>query len=170
MANILPKDELLFKKIETEHIKVDPVLWNVIYQYIGDAIIAINLIVRSFIDFNNPIPKKELQRILNHTKRLIDIIKKLDNPQDISLDEKDGLFKTIKQKNLKLDPVTKELFGNYVRNDINIINLVCITYVDPLDRRAVVRIEDAKKILEHTRSTMRFLDRLRDSTTKLEVF
>ena len=51
MANILPKDELLFKRIETEHIKVDPVLWNVIYQYIGDAVIAINLIVRSFIDF-----------------------------------------------------------------------------------------------------------------------
>ena len=170
MANILPKDEELFKKITAEHIRVDPVLWNVIYQYIGDTILVINLLTRSFIDDNQPIPKEEAKTILDYTKRLIEIIKKLDNPQGISPDEKDELFKAIKQKNLKLDPVTKELFGNYVRNDINVINIICGTYVDPIDKREAVSISDAKKILDHTRTTMRFLDRLREATTKLEVF
>lgn len=170
MANILPKDEELFKKIETEHIQVDPVFWNVIYQYIGDAIIAINLIVRSFIDYNDTVPKEELKKILDHTRRLIEVIKKIRNPETIPNDEKDGLFRTIRQKNLKLDPVTYELFGNYVRNDINIINLICMTYTDSSDRRAIVRTEDARKILEHTRSTMAFLDRLRKATVKMEAF
>lgn len=59
MANILPEDEELFKNIATEHIQINPVLWNVIYQYIGDPIIVINLLVRSFIDYNQPIPKNE---------------------------------------------------------------------------------------------------------------
>ena len=34
MANLLPKDEKLFVQIARDHIQVDPVLWNVIYQYI----------------------------------------------------------------------------------------------------------------------------------------
>lgn len=170
MANILPKDEELFKRIAAEHIQVDPVLWNVIYQYIGDTILVINLLTRSFIDDNQPIPKEEAKTILIYTERLIDIIKKLDDPLSISPDEKDELFKAIKQRNLKLDPVTKELFVNYVRNDIYIINIICGTYIDPSDRRGAVRIEDAKKILDHTRSTMRFLDRLREATSKPEVF
>jgi len=170
MANILPKDEDLFNKIATEHIQVDPVLWNVIYQYIGDSIIVINLLVRSFIDDNQPIPKNEAKRILDYTKRLIDVIRKLSHPENISNDEKDNLFRIIKDKNLKLDPVTYELFGNYVRNDVNIINLICMTYIDTLDKREAVSIDDAKKILEHTRSTMRFLDRLREATSKKEAF
>lgn len=170
MANVLPKDEELFTKIAKEHIQVDPVLWNVIYQYIGNTIMAINFQVRLYIDDNKPMPKQDAQQILNYTKRLIEVIKILDNPQDINPGEKDELFQTIKQKNLKLDPVTKELFGNYVRNDINIINIICGTYVDPMDRRSAVRIEDAKKILDHARSTVRFLDRLREATSKKEVF
>jgi hypothetical protein len=170
MANVLPKDEELFTKIAREHIQVDPVLWNVIYQYIGNTIMAINFQVRLYIDDNQPVPKKDAQQILDYTKRLIDVIKKLDNPQDISPDEKDELFRTIKQKNLKLDPVTKELFTNYIRNDLNIINIICGTYVDPLDKREAVSVPDAQKILDHTRSTVRFLDRLREATSKREVF
>jgi hypothetical protein len=170
MANILPKDEELFEKIKKENIQVDPVLWNVIYQYIGDTILVINLLVRSFIDYNQPIPKTEAQRILNYTKRLIDVIKKIRSNENIPDDEKDELFRTIKQKNLKLDPVTYELFGNYVRNDVNIINLICMLYADPLDKRDTISMDDAKKILEHTRSTMRFLDRLRQATSKKEAF
>jgi hypothetical protein len=170
MANLLPKDEELFQRISRERIHVNPVLWNVIYQYIGDPVIVINLTVRLYIDNNQLIPKPEAKKILTYTKRLKEIIKKLDNPQDIKDDEKDQLFQTIKRENLKLDPVTDELFGNYVRNDINIINLICIDYVDPEDTREAMTIEHGKKILEHTRSTMHFLDRLREATSKKETF
>lgn len=170
MANLIPRDEELFAKIAREHIFVDPALWNVIYQYIGDPIIVINLLVRSYIDNNQPLPKEEARKILNYTKRMVEITKKLDHPETISSEEKDTLFLIIKKENLKLDPVTDELFGNYVKNDINIINLICIDYLDPLDEREFVSTEHAKKILEHTRSTMRFLDRLREATSKKEAF
>lgn len=170
MANLIPKDEELFARIAREHIYVDSVLWNVIYQYIGDPIIVINLLVRSYIDNNQPIPKEEAKRILNYTNKLIAIIKKLDHPEAIPDNEKDSLFQIIKKENLKLDPITDELFGNYVKNDINIINLICIDYLDPLDEREAVSIEHGQKILEHTRSTMRFLDRLREATSKKEAF
>ncbi|MEI8176635.1 MAG: hypothetical protein WCG78_07205 [Candidatus Omnitrophota bacterium] len=170
MAHILPKDEELFKRIAREHIQVDPALWNAIYQNVGDVIIVINLLVRSYIDDNQEIPKTEAGKILEYTKRLISVIKKIDHPEAIAADEKDQFFRAIRDRGLRLDPVTHELFGNYVRNDINIINLVCINCVDPLDTRETMTIADARKILDHTRSTMRFLDRLREATSKSETF
>ena len=170
MANILPKDEELFAQIAREHIQVDPVLWNVIYQYIGDAVIVINLTVRYYIDHNEIIPKDEAGKILVFTERLVEIIKKLKRPESIPEDEKDALFRTIKEKNLKLDKITDELFGNYVRNDLNIINLIVGNYVDPLDESEGIPAEDGRKILEHIHSTMRFLDRLRVATSKKEGY
>lgn len=170
MANIPPKDEELFEKIAKERIFVDPVLWTLIYQHIGDQVILINLIIRFYLDKASPLPKVEAKRILNCTKRMIEVMKKLDQPESIADNEKDPLFQIIKKERLKLDPITDELFSNYVRNDINIINLVCINYIDPLDEREAVSLEDARKILEHTRSTMKFLDRLREATSKKKQF
>lgn len=170
MANLLPKDEELFQRIAQEHIYVDPVLWTLIYQYIGDQILLINLTVRYYLDDGALMPKQEAKKILDCTKRMIEVMKKLDHPEAISEGEKDTLYQILKKENLKLDPITDELFGNYVRNDINIINLVCIDYVDPLDEREVVAVKDAQRILDHTRSTMRFLDKLREATFKKEAF
>lgn len=170
MANLLPKDEELFNQIARENIQVDPVLWNVIYQYIGDAILVINLTVRYYIDHNEIVPKDEARKILVFTKRLVEIIKKLDHPENISNDEKDSLFKTIKEKNLKLDKITDELFGNYVRNDTNIINIIVGNYVDPLDESEGISVTDGKRILDHIHSTMRFMDRLRIATSKKEAY
>ena len=73
-------------------------LWNVIYQYIGDAVIVINLTVRYYIDHNEIIPKDEANKILVFTERLVEIIKKLKHPENIPEDEKDALFRTIKEK------------------------------------------------------------------------
>lgn len=170
MAKLLPQDEEFFQKIAKERIYVDPVLWTVIYQHIGDSIIVINLLVRYYIDDNQSIPKQEAKRILDYTKRMIEVIKKLTYHELIEDNEPDPLFKIIKKENLRLDPIVDELFGNYVRNDVNIINLVVIDYIDPLDEREAVSLEDGKKILEHTRSTMRFLDRLREATSRKEAF
>lgn len=170
MANLLPKDEELFQRIAQEHTYVDPVLWTLIYQYIGDQILLINLTVRYYLDDGTPMPKQEAKKILDCTKRMIEVMKKLDHPEAIPDTEKDTLYQILKKENLKLDPITDELFGNYVRNDINIINLVCIDYVDPLDEREVVAVKDVQRILDHTHSTMRFLDKLREATSKKEAF
>lgn len=170
MANLLPGDEELFAQIARERIQVDPALWNVIYQYIGDTIIIINLTVRYYVDHNEIVPKDEARKILIFTKRLVEIIKKLKHPENISADEKDQLFRTIKEKNLRLDKITDELFGNYVRNDINIINIIAGSYVDPLDESDGISVVDGRKIIDHIQSTMRFMDRLRIATSKKEAY
>ena len=169
MAKILPKDEEMFQQIAREHIYVDPVLWTIIYGYIGDCIISINLLVRYFADSNRPVPKEEAQKIIGYTKRMVEIIKKLTQPDLIKDNEPDPLLQIVKKEDLKLDPVTDELFGNFVRNDIYMIELIVGDYIDPLDTREGIIVERAQKILEHTHSTTRFMDRLREATSRKEV-
>lgn len=170
MANLVPHDEELFKKIEQEHIQVPEVLWNVIYQYIGDPITVINMLVRFYTDEGKMLPKESAKQILDYTKRMIGVMEKLAKPQEISDDEKDPLFREIKEKNLKLDPDTDHLFRNYVRNDIYVINLIIGDYLDFLDTREAVSLKDASKILEHIYTTMHFMDRLRVATARKEAY
>lgn len=170
MANIVPQDEEFFRKIEQEHIQVPEVLWNVIYQYIGDPITVINMLVRFYTDDGQMLPKEDAKQILDYTKRMLEIMEKLYHPENISGDEKDPLFKEIKAKNLKLDPATDHLFRNYVRNDIYMINLIVGDYVDPLDTREAISIRDASKILEHIYTIMHFMDRLRVATARKEAY
>jgi hypothetical protein len=166
MAKLLPRDEELFAQIAREHIYVNPVLWTIIYQYLGDCISVINVLVRYYIDSNLAVPKKEAERILIYTNRMIEIIQKLTDHNLIKADEPDPLLQRVKKENLKFDPITDELFGNYVRNDIYMITLIITDYLDPLDTREAISIEHAGKILEYTRSTMRFMDRLREATSR----
>lgn len=170
MANLLPRDEELFKRIETDHIRVDPALWNVIYQYVGDPILVINLLVRSFTDDQQPLPKEEAKKILDYTSRIIEVMDKLYQPENIGDEEKDPLLREIKAKNLKLDPVTDELFRNYIRNDIYMVNLIVGDYVDPVDPREVVSFEDSKKILGYINKSRQFMDRLRRATAQKEAY
>ncbi len=170
MANILPEDEKLFKQIEREHIQVEPVLWNVIYQYIGDPITVINFLVHSYTDSGETLPKEDARKILDYTRRMLEVMEKLDHPESISDTEKDPLFREIKLKDLKLDEITDHLFRNYVRNDIYIINLIVGDYIDPLDDREAVSIKDANKILGHIQTTINFMDRLRIATSRQEAF
>lgn len=169
MAKILPKDEELFAQIEREHIQVAPVLWTVIYQYTGDCITAISFLARYYIENNIGMPKEEAGKILEQTRRMIEIIEKLTHHELIKDDEKDALLKAIKRDNLNLDPVTDELFGNYVRNDIHMINFIATDFIDPLDNREFMPVENIQKILGYVRSTTRFMNRLREATSKKKV-
>ena len=170
MANILPGDEESFKRIEREHIQVDPLLWNLIYQHIGDPVIVINLTVRYYVDNSEAIPQEEAEKILVSIKRMVEIIKKIHQPETITPDEKDPLFRMIKEKGLKLDPVTDELFTQPIRNDLNIISVNIGMHVYPSNKDRSIPIEDGRKILDHIRSTMTFLDRLRIATSKKEAY
>ena len=170
MANPLPNEQELYERIAKEQIKVHPELWTAIYHYISDSIIVINLIVRYFIDKNQTIPKQEARRILDHADRMTKVYKKLIYHELIKDDEKDPLFKTIKQQNLRLHPVVHELFTHHMPNNINIIKIIVSDYLDPMDGRETISTEHGKKILSYAHSTIQFLDKLREATSKKEVF
>ncbi len=170
MANITSRDEEHFKEIEKSHIQVPEVLWNVLYQYIGDPITVINMLVRFYTDDGKMLPKEEAKKILDYTKRMLDIMEMLYHPEKISDDEKDPLLKEVKAKNLKLDAVTDDLLRNYVRNDLYMINLIVGDYVDTKDEREAVSVRDASKILNHIRTTLHFMDRLRIATARKEAY
>ena len=170
MANILPEDEEFFKRIEREHIQVDPLLWNLIYQHIGDPIIVINLTVRYYLDNGEPIPQAEANKILISIKRMVEIINKIHKPESIAADEKDPLFRVIKEKGLKFDAVTDELFTQYIRNDLNVISMAVGLHIDLSKEGQSFPDEEAMRILDHIRSTMCFLDRLRIATSKKETY
>lgn len=165
MANFLPKDEELFDKIAREHIQVAPELWTVIYQHIGDAIMAIRLLVYNYAQNDLPVPKDKAKEVIRFTDRIIDVIAKITyHDRFIKDDDPDPFFQIIKKKELKLDPVTDELFGNYVRNDVYVISLIAQNYVDPLDTGNGIPVKDSRKILEHIDSTIRFMDKLMQAT------
>jgi hypothetical protein len=166
MANIIPEDEKLFEQIEREHIQVSPVLWTIIYQYIGDCVIAISFLARYYIDNNIGMPKEDAKKILVLTRRIINVIDKLTHHELIKDDEKDGLLQAVKLDNLNLDPVSDELFGNYVRNDIHMIDFIVSDFTDPLDTREVMAVETIQKILDHVRTTRHFMERLREATSR----
>lgn len=170
MANILPEDEEFFERIEREHIQVDPLLWNIIYQHIGDPVIVINLTTRYYIDSNEPIPQDEAKKILISTKRMVEIINKIHKPESITVDDKDPLFRMIKEKGLKLDPVTDELFTQPIRNDLNIISMNIGMHIYPSNKIRSIPIEEGIKILDRIRAIMSFLDRLRIATSTKEAY
>ncbi|MCX5699415.1 MAG: hypothetical protein NTX01_06930 [Candidatus Omnitrophica bacterium] len=170
MANILPKDEEFFKRIESERIQVDPLLWNAIYQHIGDPIIVINLTVRYYLDNGEPIPQAEANKVLISIKRMVEIINKIHKPESIAADEKDPLFRTIKEKGLKLDEVTDELFTQPIKNDLNFISIAVGMYIYFSKEGQSIPVEDGRNILDHIRTIMSFLDRLRIATSKKEAY
>ncbi len=167
MANLLPKDEELFKKISREHIQVDPALWTVIYHHIGDCIMAIKLLVYNYTHSNLSVPKDKAKEILGYTRRIIEVIQKITyHDRFIKDDEPDPLFQLIKKKDLKLDIITDDLFGNYVRNDVYAISLIAQNYTGASDPDEGIPVEDAQKILNHINSSQRFMERLRQATSK----
>lgn len=169
MANLIPKDEELFKRIEQENIQVSPVLWTIIYQYIGDCVTAVSFLVRYYTDNNIGMPKEDAKQILVLVKRIVDIIEKLTHHELIKDDEKDGLLLAVKLGDLNLDPITDDLFGNYVRNDIHMIDLIVTDFTDPLDTRELMPVENVQKILDHIHTTRQFIERLRQATSKRAV-
>ena len=84
MAKLLSEDEEFFKKIEQEHIQVSDVLWNVIYQYIGDPITVISMLVRFYTDDGQMLPKQEAKQILGYTRRMLEVMEKLYHPETVS--------------------------------------------------------------------------------------
>ncbi len=162
MANPIPNETELYERIKREQIHIHPLIWDVMYHYLGDYISVINLIASFYIEQNVPMPLRDARMILAFTHRIKDVVDKILHPTTIL--EEDGQLDKIKGKNISLHPIIKEFFTHYISNDTYGINLCVSFYLDPLDEQPIL-VEDVKKILEYTSSMREFLERLREVTS-----
>lgn len=163
MANPLSNEEEIFARIKEEKISVHPLIWQAIYQYVGDSISVINLIITNFVDYNEPIPVDDSRNILKHTGDIKAVFDKIVHTEKIV--EREGIFKVIKDKNVTLDPLIKELFAHYIANDNCAINFCVSFYLDP-GYEEEIPLKEAKKMLVHAKSMSDFLDKLREHTVE----
>lgn len=161
MANPHPDEKVLYERIKNERITVPPVIWDLIYRYLGDEISAITQITVSYHRYNQPIAVSDAKKILEHLTKINVIIRKILHHDRIE-NENERLFE-LKNFNSPLHPVINELFFHYVGNDAYGINMIVSYHVDPLDE-SPIPVEDAQKILNKTFTMKQFMDNLREFT------
>ncbi len=161
MANPLPNEIELYNRIKEEKIHIHPLIWDVMYHYLGDYISVINLVSSFYIEKNAPMSIRDARMILAFTHRIKNVVDKILHPSTIL--EEDTQLDKIKNKNISLHPIIKEFFTHYISNDTYGINLCVSFYLDPLDEQPIP-VEDVKKILGYTTSMREFLERLREIT------
>ena len=166
MANIHPQEKELYQRIKTEQIKVDPVIWDMIYRYLGEYVTEIELAAFYFEKNQEPIPIKEAGKILEWTEKIRDIVSKILHSETV---EGNMDFEKLKSVQPKLHKVINELFGHYVGNDVFSINMIVAESLFP-GQEQPVPVEFTEKIINHTRSIRRFLDKLREATTQTISF
>lgn len=163
MANPLPNEQELYEKIKSENIDVHPLIWDTMYHYLGDYISAITFLAFIYAEKNEPMPVIEAKKIIDYTRKIIDVVGKILHPEKIVNDGRS--LEQIRQENMQLHPIIHEFFTHYIPNDINCINFRVSYFLDPMDEQPVP-IEEVKKILDCTASMRNFLDRLREATNK----
>ncbi len=163
MANPLNNEQALYDQIRDEKIIVPWVIWDLMYRYLGDEISAITQITLSYWRSNEPIPINDAAKILEHSKKINTVIRKIIHHDEIK-DEKERIGE-LKDVNTKLHPILNELFFHYIGNDLYGIDLIVASYIDELDPQPVP-VEMARKVLNKTASMKLFMDRLREATNQ----
>ncbi len=167
MANPLPNEAELYQKIKGEKIEIDPKIWTLIYEHIGNAVTVINLIVSYFLEANKPMPIEEAKKIIDYTRTIKHTLDSILYPHQNHL--KDDLFKQVIKENINLHPIIIEMLNHYISNDTYSINLIIGDCLDPAAPQDVP-VEYLSKVIKHTHSLRQFLDNLREATLKLVVF
>lgn len=167
MANPLPNEKELYERIKSENISVHPLVWDTMYHYLGDYISAISFISLLYIEKNEPMTIADGKRIIEYTRKIIDVVGKILHPERINADGKS--LEQIKAENMKLHPLIHDFFTHYIPNDTNCINFRVSYYLDPIDENPIP-LEEVRKILDYTASMRNFLDRLREATNKGKGF
>ena len=167
MANPLPNEAALYQKIEDEKIELDHKVWTFLYEHIGNAITVINFMSSYYLQQNKPLPIIEAKKIINYTRKINHALDCILHPNQNYLE--DDLFKQLRNENLQLHPIIKEMLTHYVGNDVYGINLVIGDSLDPAAPQDVP-IEYLPRLIEKTQSIRKFLDRLRKSTSKKPGF
>ncbi len=163
MANPLNNEQALYDQIKNEKITVPLVIWDLMYRYLGDEISAMTQITLSYWRCNEPIPVSDAGKLLDHSKKINTVIRKIIYHDEIKDEnEKIGELRNI---NTKLHPILNELFFHYIGNDLYGIDLIVASYIDESDPQPVP-VEMARKILNKTASMKLFMDRLREATNQ----
>lgn len=163
MANAHTNEAELFARIKNENISMHPFVWDTLYLYLGDYITGINLIASYYVEKNESATLEDSQKILMYAKKMNEVLSKLLHHEKIN-NENERLEK-IKNENMVMHPVVKELVNHYIGNDINRINFIVSDYLDPLDPKPIV-IEHVKRILDSSLSMSLFLDKFRKATAR----
>lgn len=157
MANPLPNEKELYEKIKNEAIFIEPGIWDLLYQRIGDDITAINLLCQYYLANQEPIPPAEAEKILTYTRDIKDTVNKL------TVVSKEGYPFPQFTDTVPLHPIIREMFTHYIGNDVYVINLMVRDQVDPVDPQPIPE-ETAQKIVARLRTTREFIERLREAT------
>lgn len=157
MANPLPNEKELYEQISNERIKIDPEIWDLLYNRIGDDVSSVNLLCQYYLEAKQPVPVNEAKKILMYNRHIKEIIREVT-----VVSKKDFYFPEFSD-NMPLHPIIREMFTHYIGNDVHIINLIVQDTIDPIDPKPL-SLEIIKKILTHTRSIKEFMNRLREAT------
>lgn len=163
MAKTHVNEQELYDRIKNENIGIHPFVWDTLYFYLGDQISAINFIASYYVEKNEPIRIEDSRKILDYTRAMNGIVDKILHPENMR-GETQRLEK-IKNGNMIMHPVIRELVSHYVSNDIQGINFIVSFHLDPLGEEPVP-VEHAQKILDYTLSLRAFLDKLRKATQR----
>lgn len=157
MANPLSNEKELYAKITREKIGISPEIWDLLYHRIGDDLTAINLLCRYYYDGKEPVPVAEAGKILKYTRHIKEIVHKIAHVSESSLPFPEII------DDMPLQPVLRDMFTHYIGNDVYLINLIVGDHIDPLDPRDLP-LDAVAKILQHTRTIIEFMDKLREAT------
>ena len=161
MANPLPGEEALYNKIKDEKITIPPFVWDAMYNFLGDYVSVINFLVSYYVHQNKPVAIADARKILEYTRRSMDVIRKIIHPEKITQD--DVRLQKVKIEAVALHPLIREFYTHYLGNDMHIINMCVSSYLDPRGEEPIP-VPDARKIIDCTLSMHKFLDRLREAT------
>ena len=158
MANPLPNEKELYEKIQNDKIAIEPGIWDLLYQRIGDDITAINLLCQYYLTNKEDIPITEAGKILTYTRNIKDVVNKITAVSKES-------FPFPQFKDALLHPVIREMFTHYIGNDVYAINLMVQNLIDPVDPKPIP-LEVNQKIIGRIRTTRAFMEKLRQATYK----
>ncbi|MBF0385104.1 MAG: hypothetical protein HQL27_04450 [Candidatus Omnitrophica bacterium] len=161
MANPLNNEQEIYSRIDKERITVPPLVWDIVYRYLGDELTAISQITLSYCIANEPIAVEDAKKIIEHAKNINIMVRQILIPENIKDDTSD--LQELKKINSKLHPVINELFFHYVGNDLYGITMIVGSYLGP-DVDEPVPVDSAKKVLNKVLSMKQFLDKLREAT------
>jgi len=156
MANILPNEIELFKRIKDEKITIDPGIVDFLYNYIKDDINEIDIFCRYYVSRQEPMPPYEAQRILMYTRDIEFIISNITKEK---LDS--SIFPDFKT-DMPLDPLIRDLLTYHLGNDIYCVNLIVQEAIEPSNKKpSHIPMHSLQKILEHTLAIKEFMDKLK---------
>ena len=157
MANKLPNEEELLKKLSEDKVVLTTEVWNLIYSNVEDNLSVVKLLLALYLDQNQNVPSSEIKKIADCMTDVSMVFRKLINPQLIK-DEDRGFIK-IKEENKILHPIIKNMFGHYIGNDVQAINFM----IGDFSEDNGLEKDTSGKILERIASMEEFLLKLKSN-------